>query len=168
MTTDKARYVPGETVRIAARLENTMAAPVVVARFIWDGGLTATSWFTVKRGGAELNFRDDLPQVILHDRVQEERFATIAPGSSVVVRELALDEHWDLNGADPSLKDSWRRATPGDLPVGTYQVAVSYTFGPGRDEYRFEGDARSLYERCATGSLAATCTFEVVADPASA
>lgn len=168
---DKARYLPDEEITLQATL-TVEDFPVVVHKFIYDGGICPKSSITVTSAGKHVPFAGDpRRQVIAHGKVDERRFLTIRPGESAVVRSVSFSHTWDLQGNDGSLKASYAKACTVPLAPGPYEVKTIYAFqhveepllelGFGR-ELEFAGDSKRLFEESWKGSLQAETRFEVI------
>lgn len=176
IVTDKRAYRPGDEVRVELRARNTAEFDVVVPLFLWDGGPAARADVRLERAGrrVEAEWLPMIPQVMVHRRITEDRFAVLKPGASVVVRELRVRSEWDLKGADAGLKASYARASKAELKAGTYRLTARYSFdwerepaaataegGFERLKWSFEGDSRRLFAEAWRGAVDAEAEFTV-------
>lgn len=178
VSADKKAYKPGEKISLEARLKNVEDFPVVALKFIWDGGLTPSSWISVSAGDKPLNTAGDaLPQVFVHRIMDETRFLTVKAGESAVIRSATVTGIWDLGGKEPGLKASYAGGRVVPLKAGRYKVKAVYKFefdaaralkaadpDPffGELAWSFKGNSKALLQRAWTGSLEAEAEFEVI------
>ena len=174
---DKKSYKPGDTVTLAAALKNVEDFDVNVMKFIYDGGLYSDAWISVTFEEKRIKFAGDpLPQVMIHHNVTESRFEGIKPGATFECRKVSFSQAWDLGGKDPSLKESYAKATTVNLKPGTYKVKATWKFKIDTDlvrkmpdeterhpqlKWSFEGKSKEMLLDAWQGSLEAEAEFEV-------
>lgn len=161
---DKEAYRPGDEITLRATLTNTEDFPVVVPKFIYDGGPSPDAWISVSLDGKPRHPEEaePLPQVIVHGKVDASRFVTLAPGASIAVRESRFRRFVDTRSKRPANDPGVPPAAP-----GAYAVVATFAFPAERsgllDDVKpeFQGGAKALFDEAWRGSLKAETRFEI-------
>lgn len=170
ITTDKTSYAPGEWVNVEVKIKNNGTTPAVVARFVWDGRISATCWPQVYRGDKLLKMDEisSVPQaqVMVNPSISEDLFITLKPGETYTVVTEKFQQRWDLGDKDPGLKASYQDANKVSLEPAIYQIKAIYAFNKDHLKMfdmkpKFVGNAKKLYEQAYKGKLTATAQFKV-------
>lgn len=166
----------GQPVRCELIVKNVSEHPLVVAKAIWDGAPAATLTSRLTREGAEVAYfgPSSMPavQVEVSDRVDKNRFVTLAPGKSHTLYWVNLEGEYAFPaGSRVRDKRAYAEAKRRALPPGKYEFEVAYRFDPKglantwKTEWsrgiRFDPGAEKLWKAAAATSYRGSCSFVI-------
>lgn len=166
----------GRGVRCELIVKNVSDRPVVLAKAIWDGAPAAALSHRLTRGGAEVDFFGPssmpLTQVLVSDRVDQNRFVTLAPGHSYTVYWVVIEGEYAFPpGSRVRDKRAYAEAKRRALPPGKYKFEVAYHFDPKglantwkknwSRTIRFDPGAEELWKAAAATNYRGSCSFVI-------